>query len=91
MPDRIPSPNDPFAERARPWWRRLLVGGKQTYAPKRYARVAATLGPVVAFLVPAHHRPVVIVLVGALFVLPSMLVEAWFRQRARRRDEQILP
>jgi hypothetical protein len=49
------------------------------------------LGPVVALLVPAHHRPVVIVVVVALFFLPSILVEAWFRQRARRRTEQILP
>lgn len=39
----------------------------------------------------SHHRLVVIVIVGALFFVPSMLLEAWFRQRERRRSEQILP
>ena len=91
MTDRKASVSDPFAQSTKPRWRRLLARRQPQYAPKRYAKVAGLIGPVVAFVVPAHHRLLVIVLVGALFFVPSMLVEAWFRQRERRRREQILP
>ncbi len=89
VPDRRANGSDPFAQSAEPRWRGLLASRRRKYAPKRYAKVAGLVGPVVGFMVPAHHRLVVIV--GALFFVPSMLLEAWFRQRERRRSERILP
>jgi hypothetical protein len=91
MRDRGADASDPFAAGAKPRWRHLLTRRQRKYAPKRYAQVAGLIGPLVAFMVPAHHRLVVIVLVGALFFVPSVLVEGWFRKRERRRREQILP
>ncbi len=91
MSDRRINVGDPFEQSAEPRWRGLLNRRRRRYAPKRYAKVAGLICPIVAFMVPAHHRLVVIVLVGALFFLPPMLLEAWYRQRERRRREQILP
>lgn len=82
---------DPFGERSIPWWQRLRGRGRAKYAPKRYSRVAGAIGPTTAFALPASHRPATVAAVGALFFLPPALVEAWFKRRRRREDEQLLP
>jgi hypothetical protein len=63
---------------------------KPKHAPKRYRRVAGSIGPAVAFLLPAHHRPAIILGVTALFIVPPTLLEAWFKRRHRRSEEQLL-
>jgi hypothetical protein len=87
----MPPTTDPFAETQPAWWWRLLFGGSRTkYTPRRYARIAALIGPTIALVVPsAHHlaREIVLLL---LILVPSTLVEAWYKRRQRRRDEQLL-
>jgi hypothetical protein len=81
---------DPFAIAPLPWWRRVIAPEQPKYAPRRYAGIAAMIGPALALFVSAHHRAAVIVPVLLLFAVPPALVEAWFKARYRRRHEQLL-
>jgi hypothetical protein len=62
-------------------------------APKRYTVVAGALGPIAGFMLPGWHgvgHTTSVVLGVALLAVPPALVEAWWKPRQRRTDEQLL-
>jgi hypothetical protein len=82
---------DPFAEEHTPWWRRqTLWKRKPQDTPKRVARVLAVSGGFVVWALPHHRSMVVAILAGAVVAVPGALVERWYKQRHRQREEQLL-
>jgi hypothetical protein len=84
--------SDPFAERPRPWWRRIWRRDGADGVPRRYAVPASAVGPIVALTTNTHGMNIVtkLVLGFALFVALPALVEIWWKQRRRRDGERLL-
>jgi hypothetical protein len=83
---------DPFGEERERSWRRIWRGDRSRGAPKRYARPAAAIGPLAAFLLPFPHGmdlSTKIAIAGAVFLGPPALVEIWWKRRSRRADERL--
>jgi hypothetical protein len=62
-------------------------------APKRYTVPAGALGPIAGLMLPRWHgvdHTTSVVLGVALLAVPPALVEAWWKRRQRRADEQLL-
>jgi hypothetical protein len=86
----MPPTIDPFAETQPAWWWRRLFDDKGTkYAPKRYAKAAAFVGSITVAAIPHSHHFATYVVVALLLFAPASLVETWYKQRQRRRDEQL--
>jgi hypothetical protein len=83
---------DPFGEQAAPWWRSLFRSGKG-HAPKRYAGAAGALGPLSGLVLQSGDgldKPARFAIFAALTFIPPYMVERWWREQARRQDEQLL-
>lgn len=89
--------SDPFGEKSSPWWRVawrvLFSSGGKPRAPKPFAAAAGALGPISGLLlhgVGGLDGPTrAAVFVGLTFI-PPLVVERWWRERERRREEQLL-
>lgn len=84
---------DPFGEKPVPWWRALLRPAKKGHAPKRYASAAGALGPLSGLVLQSGDgldKPTRMAIFAGLTVIPPLLVEYWWRARARREEEQLL-
>lgn len=85
---------NPFGEQPRPLWRRMWQQpDRSKRAPRRYAATAGGLGAVIGLAVAGMHGMdhwTRALLVGAVTVLPALLVETWWKQRSRRRDERLM-
>ena len=94
MPGDAPSITNPFGERPVSWWRRLRQRRKRSaYAPKRYSVVAGGLGTFMGFGVAAVQGmdyDIRVLVIAGVTVLPSALLEGWWKQRSRRRAEQLI-
>jgi hypothetical protein len=85
---------DPFGEKPAPWWERMWRRGRSKGAPKGYAMVAGAVGLFAGFLLSGLHgidHSTRTLLVPIMTGLPPALLEIWWKQRARRRAEQLLP
>jgi len=71
--------------------RRLLFANSPKHAPKRQLTIAGMIGPVAVWFVSPPHTLIGALGVALLFAGPSALVEAWWKARHRRREEQLLP
>jgi hypothetical protein len=83
---------NPFGEKPVPWWRRLHRSSKGR-APKRYAVVAGSLGPMAGFVIASGDgldKPTRVALVAGLTLVPPSLVEVWWRRRECRSKEKLL-
>ena len=70
----------------------LRAGGKGR-APRRYAGVAAALGPMAGLILHSGDgldRPARMAIFAALMFIPPLLVERFWRERERRQEERLL-
>ncbi len=94
MPGDAPSIADPFGEQPVSWWRRVWQRRESsTHAPKGYARIAGGLGTLMGFGAAdgqGMEHDVRVLVIAGVTVLPSVLLEVWWKQRSRRRAEQLI-
>lgn len=84
--------HDPFAEKPTPWWEYLWRGDRTAkWAPKRQAGIVAVLGGILIWAFPHTELGLIerSVLGAAIALLPGYLLEAWWKQRARRESERL--
>jgi hypothetical protein len=83
---------NPFGEKPVPWWRRLHRSSKGR-APKRYAAAAGAVGSLSGLVLHSGDgldKPMRFAIFAVLTVIPPLLVERWWRERARRQEERLL-
>jgi len=94
MAGDAPSIANPFGEQPVSWWRRAWQRRESsTHAPKGYAGIAGGLGTLMGFgmaAVQGMDHDVRVLVIAGVTVLPPALLEVWWKQRSRRRAEQLI-
>jgi hypothetical protein len=84
----------PFGENPTRWWRSLLRSGRKSQAPKRHSAAAGVLGPLAGLVLQSGDgldKPTRVAIVAGLTFVPPLVIEYWWRGRARREEERLLP